>query len=92
MNPWPMPVSRDRLGVLIAAYEYELGSCFRCTRKGIQVTRFGEIVSEEGETPLYACRECVQELLSIHERNVERLDTRPRIAQLPRTPRKAKNL
>ncbi|WP_413755211.1 hypothetical protein [Streptomyces sp. MMBL 11-3] len=89
MNPWPVPVSRDRLGVLIAAYEYELGSCFRCIRKGIQVTRFGEIVSEEGETPLYACRECVQELLSIHERNMDRTGHRPRIVQLPRTSRGA---
>lgn len=87
MNPLPVLASRDRLGVLIAAYEYELGSCFRCTRRGIQVTRFGEITSEEGETPLYACRECVQELLSVHERNVERTGHRPWIVQHPRVPR-----
>ncbi|MFD8472067.1 hypothetical protein ACFV2E_08420 [Streptomyces globisporus] len=84
---FPEHASRDRMGVLIAAYEYELGSCFRCPRRGTQVTRFGEIRSDEGETPLYACRECVQELLVMHERSMERMDTRPRIVQLPRDPR-----
>ncbi|MGW3153984.1 hypothetical protein [Streptomyces sp. NPDC001089] len=80
----PEHAPTDRLGALLAAYEYEVGSCFRCPRKGVQVTRFGEIQSVEGETPLYACRECVQELLSMHERNVERTGHRPR---LPRDPR-----
>ncbi|MEU5448639.1 hypothetical protein [Streptomyces californicus] len=51
------------------------------------MTRFGEIRSDEGETPLYACRECVQELLVMHERSMERMDVRPRIVQLPRDPR-----
>ncbi|MDX3070335.1 MULTISPECIES: hypothetical protein [Streptomyces] len=51
------------------------------------MTRFGEITSDEGETPLYACRECIQELLVMHERAMERMDTRPRIVQLLRTPR-----
>ncbi|MET9848850.1 hypothetical protein [Streptomyces ossamyceticus] len=87
MTELPQHVPTDRLGVLIAAYEYEMGSCFRCPRKGTQVTRFGEITSDEGETPLYACRECVQELLTMHERAMERMDTRPRIVQLPRAPR-----
>jgi hypothetical protein len=80
----PDPSPTDRLGVLIAAYEYEMGSCFRCPRKGTQVTRFGEITSDEGETALYACRECVQELLVMHERAMERMGARPRIVQLPR--------
>ncbi|MFE7762916.1 hypothetical protein [Streptomyces sp. NPDC057438] len=84
MTELPEHVPTDRLGVLIAAYEYELGPCFRCSRKGVQVTRFGEITSDEGETPLYACRECVQELLTMHERAMERMDTRPRIVQLQR--------
>ncbi|GAQ61422.1 hypothetical protein SsS58_01771 [Streptomyces scabiei] len=64
-----------------------MGPCFHCSRKGFQVTRFGEITSDEGETPLYACRECIQELLVMHERAMERMDTRPRIVQLLRTPR-----
>lgn len=84
---FPERTSTDRLGSLIAAYEYEMGSCFRCPRKGTQVTRFGEIRSDEGETPLYACRECVQELLAMHERQIERISPHPRIVQLPRSPR-----
>ncbi|WP_405539676.1 hypothetical protein OG787_46995 [Streptomyces sp. NBC_00075] len=87
MTKLPEHVSTDRLGVLIAAYEYEMGTCFRCSRRRVQVTRFGEITSDEGETPLYACRECVQELLTMHERSMERMDTLPRIVQLPRAPR-----
>ncbi|MFE7029427.1 hypothetical protein ACFU9Y_03890 [Streptomyces sp. NPDC057621] len=86
-----MPVApvapTDRLGVLIAAYEYELGSCFRCPRRQLQVTRLGEITSEEGETPLYACRQCVEDLLAMHERSVGREGPRPYILQLPRVPR-----
>lgn len=70
-----------------AAYQYELGSCFRCPRKGTQVARVGEITSEGGETPLHACWECIQELLAMHERSVEPLDTHPRIVQLPQVPR-----
>ncbi|WP_430376674.1 hypothetical protein [Streptomyces sp. B1-3] len=82
-----LPVPRDRMGVLLAAYQYELGSCFRCPRKGTQVTRIGEITSDEGETPLYACRECVQELLVMHERAMERISPHPRIVQIPRASR-----
>lgn len=87
MTGLPERVPTDRLGVLVAAYEYETGTCFRCSRRRVQVTRFGEITSNEGETPLYACRECVQELLTMYEQAMERMDTRPRIIQLPRTPR-----
>jgi hypothetical protein len=47
----------------------------------------GETTSNGGETPLYACRECVQELLTMYERAMERMNTRLRIIQLPRTPR-----
>jgi hypothetical protein len=79
----PEHVPTDRTGVPLAAYQYELGSCFRCPREGAQVTRVGEITSEEGETPLYACRECEQELLVMHKRSMERMDTQPRIVQLP---------
>ncbi|MFF3257975.1 hypothetical protein ACFYWO_02230 [Streptomyces sp. NPDC002932] len=50
------------------------------------MTRFGEISSAEGETPLNARRECVQELLSTHDRQMELMDTRPGIVQLPRDP------
>ncbi|MFD8726308.1 hypothetical protein ACFV2H_52560 [Streptomyces sp. NPDC059629] len=53
------------------------------------MTRIGEITSNEGETPLYACRACLQELLTIHERSVGRMDGRPRIIQIPRAPRGA---
>lgn len=87
MTGLPERVPTDRLGVLIAAYEYEMGTCFRCFLRQVQVTRFGEITSNEGETPLYACRECVQELLTTYERAMERMDARTRIIQLPRTPR-----
>ncbi|MEH0424107.1 hypothetical protein [Streptomyces sp. B21-083] len=87
MTELPEHVPMDRLGVLIAAYEYEIGTCFRCSLRRVQVTRLGEIASNEGETPLYAYRECVQELLTMHERSMERMNTRPRIVQLPRTPR-----
>ncbi|WP_405773671.1 hypothetical protein [Streptomyces sp. NBC_01538] len=87
MTALPERVPTDRLDALIAAYEYEMGTCFRCCLRRVQVTRFGEITSNEGETPLYACRECVQELLTMYEHAIERMNTRPRIIQLPRTPR-----
>ncbi|QWA20337.1 hypothetical protein [Streptomyces osmaniensis] len=74
----------DRMGVLLAAYQYKLGSCFRCPRKSTQVTRIGEITSGDGETALCACRECVQELLTRYERSMEQMDTRPRVVQLAR--------
>ncbi|MGW1714569.1 hypothetical protein [Streptomyces sp. NPDC002156] len=89
MTELPKRVPTDRLGVLVAAYEYEMGTCFRCSLRRVQVTRFGEITSNEGETPPYACRECVQELLTMYERALERMNTQPRIIQLPRTPRGA---
>ncbi|MEU8757349.1 hypothetical protein AB0C88_43400 [Streptomyces chartreusis] len=72
MTEFPETVPTD------AAYQYELGSCFRCRRKGTQVTRIGEVTSGDGGTPLCACRECVQELLTMHERAMERMETRPR--------------
>ncbi|MEU3183302.1 hypothetical protein ABZ707_03685 [Streptomyces sp. NPDC006923] len=87
--PLPEPTPTDCLGVLIAAYDYKMGSCFRCPRKGTRVTSFGEISSAEGVTPLYACRECVQELLTMHDRQMERMDTPLRMIQLPRSPRGA---
>ena len=66
------------MGVLRAAYQYGLVCCFRCPRKGTQVTRIGE-------TALCACRECVQELLlTMHDRSMERMDTRPRVVRLAR--------
>ncbi|MFJ4368037.1 hypothetical protein ACIP4S_28330 [Streptomyces chartreusis] len=64
------------MGVLLAAYQYELVCCFRCPRKGTQVTRIVGITSWDGETTLCACRECVQELLTMHERSMEQMDTR----------------
>ncbi|WP_405675783.1 hypothetical protein OG292_10855 [Streptomyces sp. NBC_01511] len=48
------------------AVVYELGDCFRCDRAGLQVTRIGEITGPEGETPLVACRSCVERLLAMH--------------------------
>ncbi|WP_405612055.1 hypothetical protein [Streptomyces sp. NBC_01508] len=48
------------------AVVYELGDCFRCDRAGLQVTRIGEITGPEGETPLHACRSCVERLLALH--------------------------
>ena len=88
MTESPERVPTDRFGALIAAYEYEMGTCFRCCLRRVKVTRLGEITSNDGETPLYACRECVQELLTMYERALERMNTRPRIIQLPRTPRR----
>ncbi len=64
-----------------------MGACFRCSLRRVQVTGFGENTSNEGETPLYACRECVRKLLTMYERAMERMNTWPRIIQLPRTPR-----
>ncbi|MFB6931489.1 hypothetical protein [Streptomyces chartreusis] len=78
MPEFPEPVPTD------AAYQYELGSCSRCRRNGTQVTRIGDITSGDGETPLWPSRECVQELLTRHERTMERMDTRPRVVQLAR--------
>lgn len=43
-----------------------MGDCFRCDRTGIQVTRVGEVVGPEGETPLDACRSCLERLLALH--------------------------
>ncbi|NEA68372.1 hypothetical protein [Streptomyces sp. SID12488] len=86
MTRSPERVPTDRFGALIAAYEYEMGTCFRCCLRRVQVTRSGEITSNEGETPLYTCRECVQKLLAMSERAMERMNTRLRIIQLPRTP------
>ncbi|MFF3453727.1 hypothetical protein ACFYXH_05235 [Streptomyces sp. NPDC002730] len=78
-----------RLEILLAAYEYELGHCFRCPRRQIQVTRVGEITSPEGETPLYACRTCVAELLLAHDRALDPPDRRYR--QIPRFPRQVES-
>lgn len=58
----------DRLDALFAACVYEMGDCFRCPRGSVQVTRIGEIVSPDGETPLFACRDCVQALIVMHDR------------------------
>ncbi|MFE3736807.1 hypothetical protein [Streptomyces sp. NPDC059134] len=46
--------------------DFVLGDCFRCDRTGIQTTRIGEIVSPEGQTPVRACRSCVEVLIAIH--------------------------
>lgn len=43
-----------------------MGDCFRCDRTGIQVTHVGEIAGPEGETPLSACRACLERLLALH--------------------------
>lgn len=75
----PLPV---RLEALFTAYEYEMGLCFRCYRSNVQVTRVGEITSPDGETPLYACQRCVQELTVMHVRAHE-TPARPYV-QLPR--------
>ncbi|MGW3448898.1 hypothetical protein [Streptomyces sp. NPDC001076] len=89
MTELPEHAPADRMGVLLAAYQYELGSCFRCSRQGVQVARIGEITSDGDETPRYACRRCVQELLTMHDHGMERMDGRPRMVQIPRTPRGA---
>lgn len=49
-----------------AVSAYEMGDCFRCDRTGIQVTHVGEIAGPEGETPLSACRACLERLLALH--------------------------
>lgn len=72
-----------RLEGLFTAYEYKLGLCFRCYRNNVQVTRVGEITSPDGETPLFACRACVQELTVIHARAHEE-PGRPYVQQFPR--------
>ncbi|MEU3520625.1 hypothetical protein ABZ770_36130 [Streptomyces sp. NPDC006654] len=91
MTEFPEHAPADRMGVLLAAYQYELGSCFRCSRQGVQVARIGEITTNQDETPLYACRRCVHELLTMHDHDhsMERMDGRPRKVQIPRTPRGA---
>ncbi|MFE4651513.1 hypothetical protein [Streptomyces sp. NPDC056707] len=71
-----------RLEALFAASEYEMGPCFRCTRNNVQVTRVGEIASPDGETPLFACRACVAELMVMHARAHD-TPVRPYV-QLPR--------
>ncbi|MEV7427845.1 MULTISPECIES: hypothetical protein [Streptomyces] len=43
----------------------QLGDCFRCDRGGVQVIRVGELVGPYGETPLYACRCCVERLVAM---------------------------
>ncbi|WP_405676820.1 hypothetical protein OG292_19460 [Streptomyces sp. NBC_01511] len=45
---------------------YLMGDCFRCDRAALQVARFGEITGPEGETPLWACRSCIEHLLALH--------------------------
>lgn len=49
--------------------QYVMGDCFRCDRAGIQVTYYGELVGDdERETPVFACRACVERLAAMHER------------------------
>lgn len=43
-----------------------MGDCFRCDRTSLQVALVGEITGPEGETPLTACRSCVERLLALH--------------------------
>ncbi|MFF8360007.1 hypothetical protein ACF063_41880 [Streptomyces chartreusis] len=44
VTEFPKPVPADRMGVLWAMYQYRLVCCFRCPRKGTQVTRIGDNV------------------------------------------------
>lgn len=62
--------------VILAFYDWEVGSCFRCGIAGAYTTRLDEITTPSGATyVLRACGCCVLELEEERRRCAERRST-----------------